>query len=212
MNSAKQNSMPIKKTPFTRMLIEANGFDADDFKNWAFCPGMLFGSPDKWWGDHGRRDFPHEGLDFCLYLDRSGQIRRLNHQTRIPVMCTGRVVAMFNDYLGQAIIIEHEEAYSDTGKILSVYAHTLPADGIHPGVIVNQGDILATIADTSRSKANILPHLHLSIGLPSPELQYQPFVWNIMRDSDRIVLLDPFDTIDWPCRTLDDRYPPCLEL
>lgn len=207
-----QDRIPIARTNFTRMLIAANRFDVDEFKDWAFCPGMLFGSPDKWWGDHGRRDFPHEGLDFCLYLDRYGQIQQLSHRTRIPVMRTGLVVAMFTDYLGQAIIIEHEDAHSDTGKLLSVYAHTRPAAGIQPGVNVEAGDLIATIADTRRSKANILPHLHFSLGLPSPGLNYQPFVWNLMRDPDRIVLLNPIDTIDWPCKVLDARHSHCLEL
>lgn len=73
------------------MLIEVNGLDPDNFESWVFCPGMLFGSPDKWWGDLGRRDFPHEGIDFCLYADRSRQIQRLGEQTRIPVMHTGVV-------------------------------------------------------------------------------------------------------------------------
>ena len=49
------------------MLIEANGLDPDDFKCWVFSPGMLFDAPNKWWDDYGRRDFPREGMDFCLY-------------------------------------------------------------------------------------------------------------------------------------------------
>lgn len=77
---------------------------------------------------------------------------------------------------------------------------------------VKEGDIIATIADTSRSKANIIPHLHFSFGLPSPALCYEPFVWNVMRDADRVVLLNPFDAIDWPCQVLDPEHPGCLEL
>ena len=73
------------------------------------------------------------------------------------------------------------------------------------------GDIIATIADNSRSKANILPHLHISFGVPSPKLVYHPFVWNSMRDSRQVKLLDPLDLIDWPHAVLDfnDQNFPC---
>jgi murein DD-endopeptidase MepM/ murein hydrolase activator NlpD len=202
----------LRKTRFTRMMIQANNLNPANFESWLFCQGMLFGSPDKWWGDHGLRDFPHEGIDFCLYSDPSGQICRLNEQTRIPVMHDGLVQAMFTDYLGQAIVIEHEYGHHQNGKFLTVYAHTNPQDGIRPGVAVNEGDIIATIADTKHSKAKILPHLHLSFGLPSPALRYDPFVWDIMRDAGRITLLDPFDAIDWHCLKLDAENSGCLEL
>jgi len=185
------------------MLIEANGLDPDEFQSWVFWPGMLFNSPDKWWGDHGRRDFPHEGIDFCLYQNLSGEVLRIEEKTRIPVMHAGVVRALFTDYLGQAVIIEHEGAQGNNGKFLSVYAHTKPRTGIQPGVSVSEGDIIATIADTSRSKANICPHLHISFGVPSPTLVYNPFVWNSMRDPRQVKLLDPFSLIDGSHRVLD---------
>ena len=55
------------KIHFTEMLIDANPIDPVDHHNWAFYPGMGYGSMDKWWGDYGTRDFPHEGIDICLY-------------------------------------------------------------------------------------------------------------------------------------------------
>jgi murein DD-endopeptidase MepM/ murein hydrolase activator NlpD len=193
----------MDKTRFTEMLIEANSIHPNDFQSWVFCPGMLFNSADKWWGDRGRRDFPHEGIDFCLYEDRSGQILRIDEKTCIPVMQEGVVRAMFTDYLGQAVIIEHEHPRSETGTFLSAYAHTKPYAGIQPGIIVKEGDVIATIADTRQSKANILPHLHLTLGLPTPNLVYDPFVWNMMRDPELIVLLNPIGLIDWPAKVLD---------
>ena len=200
------------KTRFTRMIIEANMLDPDNFRSWIFCPGMLFGSSDKWWGDHGMRDFPHEGIDLCLYTDHAGRIHRLDEHTRIPVMQDGMVRAMFTDYLGQAIILEHEFENSETKRILSVYAHTKPQEGVQPGVTVKKGDIIATIADTSNSKAKILPHLHLTLGIPSPTLSYESFVWNIMRDPELVTLLDPQDAVDWTSRELGPENPYCLEL
>ena len=204
--------MRLTKTRFTEMLLQANTLVPGDFKCWAFCPGMLFGATDKWWGDHGQRDFPHEGIDLCLYEDRSGRLLRLDEESRIPAMDDGVVRAMFKDYLGRAVIIEHHDFQGGEGSCLSVYAHTQPREGLRPGVIVRAGDIIATIAETRHSKAKILPHLHFSLGRPSPDLVYENFVWNIMRDPDRVALMDPLNAIDWPCQVLDPPTQYCLEL
>ncbi|MGD9332295.1 MAG: M23 family metallopeptidase [Desulfobacterales bacterium] len=192
--------MRFKKTRFTERLLAANGIHRNDFQRWVFAPGMRFDSPEKWWGDFGQRDFPHEGIDFCLYRDFSDQVRRLDSRTRIPAMHDGRVKALFTDYLGQAVVMEHEKVLHGHARAISVYAHTRPREGIRPGVVVREGDIIATIADTSQSKARILPHLHFSLGLPSPDLVYEPFEWNHMRDPGLVTLLDPQGLIDWPCQ------------
>ena len=190
--------MNLKKTRFTEMLIEANGLDPADFESWVFFHGMRFKSPDKWWGDLGRRDFPHEGIDFCLYQDRSGRLAHLDHHIRIPVMHDGIVRCLYTDYLGQAVVIEHENIQGEEGTFISIYAHTRPLDHIKTDVILKEGDIIATIADTSRSKAKILPHLHFTVGCPSPDLVYEQFVWNDMRDPALVALLNPIGVIDWP--------------
>jgi murein DD-endopeptidase MepM/ murein hydrolase activator NlpD len=192
----------LKKTRFTEMFIAANGLDPDDFYGWAFSPGMLFGSPDKWWGDFGRRAFPHEGLDVCLFQDSGGQVRPLSAGTRIPLMHPGRVRALFTDFLGQAVIIEHAGLLAENANLMSVYAHTRPQAHIKPGVMVAAGEIIATIADTSASKARIRPHLHLSFGRPAPDLTWEPFVWNCMRDPHQVVLIDPLGALDGPHRVL----------
>ncbi len=201
--------MILENTRFTERLIAENRLGNKDFQQWAFCPGMLFQSPDKWWGDHGRRDFPHEGIDLCLYIDPIGAVRRLDEHTRIPVISDGVVRAMFTDYLGQAVIVEHECPQRGSGSYLSVYAHTTPEDGLEPGVMVKEGDVIATIADTRRSKAKILPHLHLTLGLPAPDLGYDAFVWNHMRDPRLVSLLNPLMVIDRPFQVLDPLPPVC---
>ena len=126
-------------------------------------------------------------------------------------MCAGVVRAMFKDYLGQAIVIDHEDVEGGTGHYLTVYAHTRPLPGIKPGLCVQEGDLIATIVDTSKSKARILPHLHFSLGRPSPDLAYEDFIWNRMRDPERVTLLDPLSLIDWPCQVLDSRHRPCRD-
>jgi murein DD-endopeptidase MepM/ murein hydrolase activator NlpD len=102
--------------------------------------------------------------------------------------------------------------FREEGSYLSIYAHTRPREGLRRGHAVRAGDIIATIADTRHSKAKILPHLHLSIGRPSPDLVYENFVWNIMRDPGRVTLLNPMDAIDGPWRTFDAEDMDCAGL
>jgi murein DD-endopeptidase MepM/ murein hydrolase activator NlpD len=195
--------MHLAKAPFTQMLIAANDIDPDEFLTWVFCKEMLFRALGKWWGDFGQRDFPHEGIDFCLYADRSGKIKQLGARTLIPVMHDGVVKAIFEDYLGQAVIIEHPIEGDPKGKYLSAYAHTVPKEGVQPGVAVKRGDLIAAIAETSGSKVKILPHLHFSFGRISPKLTYEAFVWNIIRDPELVTLYDPMEILDGPHQEMD---------
>ena len=202
----------MEKSRFTQMLIEKNGLDQRKFDGWIFCQGMLFNSPDKWWGDHGRRDYPHEGIDFCLYLDPLRRIHRLDEHTRIPVMHNGVVKAMFKDYLGTTVVIEHENSVNDIGVFISLYAHTNPRSDIAVGVIVKEGDIIATFGETRNSKSHIIPHLHFSLGKPSDSFSYEGFVWNTIRAPEMITLLDPLAIIDWPYQALDSEDAACRKL
>jgi hypothetical protein len=181
------------------MIANANPCMRDGFDAWVFHAGMLFGSPDKWWGDWKKRDFPHEGLDFCLFRDRAHRMRRLDTHTRISVLFDGIVRAVFKDYLGRAIVVQHDISVDGTTPkrgLLTVYAHTRPLEGIKPGKRLKRGDIMASIAGTQHSKAKILPHLHLSLAIPAPDLSFEGFVWNIMRAPDRIILLNPMHILD----------------
>jgi murein DD-endopeptidase MepM/ murein hydrolase activator NlpD len=208
----KTGIKPLRKTRFTEMLIEENALDRNGFECWLFCAGMQFGSLDKWWGDHGRRDFPHEGIDLCLYKDRFEQPLRMDEQTRIPVVDDGTVMAVFKDFLGKAVIIQHDHTGIEDEGFLSIYAHTEPRNNIRIGAKVKEGEIIATIADTRGSKSRIIPHLHFSIGLPSPAISYELFAWNTIRESDMVTLLDPLEIIDGPFQMLDDNNPYCLKL
>ena len=201
-----------EKSRFTKMLIEKNELDQREFESWIFCQGMLFKSVDKWWGDHGRRDFPHEGIDLCMYIDHSGRIHRLDEKTLIPAMHDGVVKVMFKDYLGTTVVIEHENSVNDSGVFISLYAHTNPRSEIAVGVIVKEGDIIATFGDTRHSKSHIIPHLHFSLGKPSESFSYEGFVWNTIRKPEMITLLDPLSLIDWPYKALDGEHAACYKL
>ena len=209
LDSSPDKAGILPKSRFTSMLIETNALDQSGFECWLFCRGMLFNSGEKWWGDFGRRVDPHEGLDLCLYRDRAGKTRRVGMDTRIPVMQDGEVKAVIRDYLGHALIIEHECPGSDTGRLTSFYAHTVPRPSIVAGTVLKAGDIIATLADTGNSKSKILPHLHLSFGLPSKSFSYEEFTWDRFRDPSMMVLLDPLPVLDWPYQALDAANPAC---
>jgi len=191
------------------MLIQANELHRNGFDCWLFCRGMLFNSADKWWGDFGRREDPHEGIDLCLYRDSAGLTRSLGADTRVPVMHDGEVKAVIKDYLGTTLIIEHECPGSDTGRLAAFYAHTNPCAAIAAGAAVKAGDIIATLAGTGSSKSNIRPHLHLSFGLPSGSFSYEEFAWSGFRDPAMLVLLDPLAVLDRPYQALDAANPAC---
>ena len=209
VNLPTDRAIRLPITRFTELIIEANGLDRNGFQNWVFCPGMLFNSPHKWWGDHGLRDFPHEGIDLCLYRDGANQTRRFDENIRIPVIHDGVVRSIFTDYLGKAIIVEHEETDDTTTRFLSIYAHTRPRAVVEIGLTLRKGDIIATIADTSSSKAGIRPHLHFSLGFPSANLKYDAFVWNTIRNPDLVTLMDPIDIINFPYEEAPSESPIC---
>jgi len=187
----------LRNTRFTEFLIQKNALDQSGFKEWVFCPGMLFNSTDKWWGNQGKRDKPHEGLDVCLYRDREDMILRLAEKARVPVLYDGTVVRIVDDFLGKSVFIEHSFSDDDNNRLCTIYGHTIPEETLYVGKIVKKGDVIATLADASRSATNILPHLHISLGWTSKVLSYDRLDWETIGAQDALTLLDPLQVIDW---------------
>jgi murein DD-endopeptidase MepM/ murein hydrolase activator NlpD len=196
MDFARTSS--LKNTRFTEFLIQKNTLEKGGFNGWVFCPGMLFNSTDKWWGDHRKRDKPHEGLDLCLYKDRDNTILGLGETAKVPVIYDGTVVGIIHDFLGKSIIIEHLLSRGESNRLCTIYGHTIPEDDLHVGFRVKAGDIIATLAGSNPSKSNIFPHLHISLGWTSRSISYDRLNWNNIADPDALTLLDPLQVIDWP--------------
>jgi murein DD-endopeptidase MepM/ murein hydrolase activator NlpD len=188
-------TLSLRNTRFTEILIRRNDLDQGGFNGWVFCPGMLFNSTDKWWGNQGKRDKPHEGLDLCLYKDREDTILRLGEKAKIPVIYDGTVVAIVDDFLGKSVIIEHLFSDYDNNRLCTIYGHTIPEDTLYVGKIVKQGDVIATLADLSTSKTGIFPHLHISVGWTSKEISYDSLDWENIGDPNTVTLLDPLQVI-----------------
>jgi murein DD-endopeptidase MepM/ murein hydrolase activator NlpD len=188
----------IRNTRFTQFLIQKNALDEGGFKEWVFCPGMLFNSTDKWWGDQGKRDRPHEGLDLCLYKDREDTILRLGEKAKVPVIYDGIVARIIDDFLGKSIVMEHLFSGGESSRLYTIYGHTIPKDNLHVGNIVKQGEVIATLADSDRFKTTIFPHLHISLGWTSDAISYDRMDWKNIGDPNTLTLLDPLMAIDWP--------------
>ena len=186
---------PLKRSSFTTFFIQANGLDGKAFKKWVFRPGMQFKSRDKWWGDLGNRDSEHEGLDFCLYKDGEGNLNRLTERIRVPAMYSGKVVGFITDFLGESVILEHEYDNSRSYHFCTLYAHTRRRPGLKVGDNVKKGDVIATVADTRRSKAGIFPHLHISAAWMISDISYEKLDWATMGQRSDVRLIDPLTLI-----------------
>ncbi len=202
--------MNLYKTDFNEFFARENALNKSDFKEWVFCPGMLFNSLDKWWGDQGRRGRPHQGLDLCQYRDRWDKVFALDEKMKIPAMYDGIVVTIINDFLGQSVIMEHGIPNSNKSRFYTIYGHTRPQDGLHVGRIFKEGDIIATLADSTKSKADIFPHLHISLGWAPGPVSHDKLDWETIGASNTLALLDPLHVIGRHYVVLAPGSPPCL--
>ncbi len=187
---------PLRNTRFTESLIQKNALDEKGFKEWVFCPGMLFNSTEKWWGDQGTRNTRHEGLDLCFYKDRKDTILRLGEKTRVPVIYDGSVVGIIDDFLGKSVIIEHLISDGHNNRLCTIYGHTIPEDNLYVGKIVKKGDVIATVADSKTFNTRIFPHLHISLGWTSKKISYAGLDWGNIGAPDTWMFLDPLAFID----------------
>lgn len=195
-NLVFSKALSLKKSRFTEFFIRENILDEHGFKEWIFCPGMLFNAPDKWWGDKLKRETLHEGLDLCFYSDRAGGIHRLDKKTKIPVMYDGMVVGIINDFLAKSVIVEHSLSASDNTRFCTIYGHTVPNHGLCVGKVLRQGDIIGTLADLNEAIVNIFSHLHISLGWTSKIISYDKLDWYTIGTPDMLTLLDPLNFMD----------------
>lgn len=186
--------------------------DLAGVKEWLFCPGMLFQSRGKWWGDRGARPRPHEGLDLLLYQDQEGRILRLTEATAVQAVFDGVVVGIIPDFLGRSVIVEHASREESVGRVYAIYAHIRPMTGISPGTDVRRGDRIAVIALPDRAPFPMAPHLHLSIAWSARPIPEDQFNWNTIGVSNALVLMDPLRVVACPHRLLGKGDPACVAL
>jgi hypothetical protein len=157
---------------------------------------MLFNSPEKWWEDGGQRNELHQGADFCFYRKRSGTLCSLSETTIVPAVYSGRIVKIIEDFVGKSIIMIHERYKNSGEQLLSVCGHTEPLGGITRGVMINDGQSIATITNFNVKNAKMTSHVHISIGWISRSLNYELLDWDMLSDPHMVTLLDPLAFMD----------------
>lgn len=186
---------PLNKFSFTENLLRHNNLNID-FSEWVFYPGMLFRSADIWWGKGNKRKTLHEGLDICYYRDLNGQIRNLEKETLIPLMSTGEIIKIEDDFIGKSIYVRHQ-FFKDQGKYLhTIYGHTTLLNNLKTGDIIQEGDVIATIADPAVRKRFLPPHLHITVALISGKIPAERLNWQSIQDPQTATLLDPLKILD----------------
>jgi murein DD-endopeptidase MepM/ murein hydrolase activator NlpD len=191
----------LPTTNFTEQIVKENGLDKLGFSGWCFRPGMLFDSHRKWWGDEGMRITPHEGCDICLYRNGRGEVLRLDEKGKIPAMYDGTVMAMIHDFLGKSIYMEHAFSDDSHNRFCTFYGHLDPNAGLQVGSVVEEGEIIATLAGSAKSKAGIFPHLHISAAWVPETIPLDQLDWGIIGERKALTLVDPLLLIggqaDW---------------
>jgi murein DD-endopeptidase MepM/ murein hydrolase activator NlpD len=198
--------MILPPTQFSEVLVSSNALDKRGFHEWAFYPGMLFLSWDKWWGNGGKRDRLHEGVDFCFYKDREGITHHVTDTPlAIPVLYEGRVVNVVEDYIGASLFVLHDIYDNKGNQLYTLYGHTDPSEEVTRGASVKEGSIIATIADSGKKKAKMSSHLHLSIAWISPTYPHERLNWKTLADHGTVLLLNPLPVIDCTYTVLQYR-------
>lgn len=181
--------MKIAKSQFTKSLITQNRFPETAFKEWFFKPGMLFNDMNKWWQNGAQRPHPHEGVDFCCYINELGGLVYLREGIKIPALYDGRVVKIFQDFLGHSIMVAHD--YATNGqRLVAIYAHTVPRHGLKAGQRIQADNQLAVIAAGRRNI--ISAHLHITTCWAS-ETQLVQIDWQTIHDKQMVRLSNPMD-------------------
>lgn len=157
-------------------------------------PGMEFRSEIKWWPDKGIRPTPHEGVDICYYIDSSGKECKVTPAFRVPVMASGKIMAISKDYLGMTVFLDHQ--YAEVSRFLSIYAHITPLSNLETGDTVYAGDVIGTVADTTGKKNRIPAHLHISLMSISRSIPAEKFDWNMISYPKNAKLIDPLKMLD----------------
>jgi hypothetical protein len=192
------NSRPMKLTDvqsytdFGKTFAQQNRLFEQQFVQWAFHPGMLFKSPEKWWGDMGQRQRPHEGLDIRFFLNFLHKPVPIPNHAQVPVMLQGEVLAFGeDDFFGYTLYVRHS-AMQDRGKVLcTMYGHVTPHPDLHPGKTVQTGETIASVSDFGTPKSGITAHLHLSVAWIVESSTSGTLTWEMINDSRKVQLIDP---------------------
>ncbi|MBI2836607.1 MAG: hypothetical protein HYX85_02815 [Chloroflexi bacterium] len=189
-------SVPVSRD-FDARLRALNSLDEEGFSEWIFDPAMLFGSTVKWWGDRGKRNTPHEGLDLRPYRTGDGVVHRLDAGAKVPVMFDGEVVNVIDDFLGKSVFVRHGGFETEGCHLYTIYGHIVPSDSAVPGSVLAKGSVIGVISAGRRNDAADIAHLHMSVAWIPDSVNAGDLDWNTVGDPTRVVLIDPLGVITW---------------
>ncbi|MEW6593840.1 MAG: peptidoglycan DD-metalloendopeptidase family protein [Thermodesulfobacteriota bacterium] len=187
--------MLLPSTDLFLRLVAENDLEKRRFSQWIFNPGMLFRTVEKWWDATTARGIPHEGLDVAAFLTKGGQVEWLTPQTRIPAAYGGTIARLQKDFLGFTCFLRHDQFRRGNRALYSIYGHIEPLPGLREKEALKAGDILGTLADTSRNKTPIRTHLHFSLAWISSTLPDHALNWESMGDPEAVILIDPLSLL-----------------
>ncbi len=165
---------------------------------------MCFTDRAAWWrGGADRGDF-HEGLDICCYRTGDGRRLSLDAGARIPVTYAGEVVSIVDDFLGRSVFVAHDATDGRGRRLHSVFGHVVPTRGLMVGVSLGDGEEVGTIAGPPVGKSAVPPHLHLTLAWVARGGGGTRLDWGVLRDRDRVLLLDPLPLLHGSCNSSRD--------
>lgn len=183
----------IEKSKFTESFIKVNELNSKDFDKWMISPGMLFKARNSWWGEQGKRNGNHEGLDLGFYQNQKNEIVGFDEKTKIPTTYSGVIVGIFDDFLGKSLFIEHGISDNELGRLCTIFGHVKPVENVYMGKKLMHGEPIATVAGVRKS--SVRPHLHITIGWVKREITSEVLNWNVIGKSEEITLIDPIEVI-----------------
>lgn len=176
---------------FLEQIAEANDLFTKEKIQWLFHTGMLFLSPDKWWGDFKYRASAHEGVDITYYnRPKDRVIRQLAAGARVPAMENGTLLNICPDFLGTSMVVESEKNIAKGVRVVMVYAHVTPENGYGPGDIILKNSCVARICDT-RKNPKLPPHLHLSCFEILLEVEPEDLNWALFSKQENLCMIHP---------------------
>lgn len=162
------------KSDFTQNIIALNQLNLLAFRAWSLKPGMGFGDRNKWWGVGKNRPTPHEGLDLKAFRDEKNQEIQLTPTTIVVPLFKGILINIIDDFLGQTVIISHDQVNQEGAVLHGFYAHLSPNPTLRAGSILSETTGLGTIA----AEKNQCPaHLHISTAWIAKDFQLKKFSW-----------------------------------
>ena len=168
----------------------SNGLKNGQNVQWLFHCGMLFSTKNKWWGDFKFRHTDHEGIDITYFRTYPGDLQVFDNSIKIPAMDDGIIVNICDDFIGQTLVVEHENVPSSNRQILFAYAHIIPEKRLKTGWIIKKREVIARVCDTYKNP-QLPPHFHFSCFEISQQVLPEHLNWNLFSGGRDVNLIHP---------------------